>query len=183
MNPAALYHLLPSPLSGDTLYPLNRLKELAPEIYRQHVAKYKNREELLERRIPFLDCLWNDVLHLSPVHPALIRNAKLKVGLTWPANGRAVCVVNPDHVGMTAQNTVIWHNEGTTAKSDLGATPHGFSPFLAASIPELSRLPEKTLDYYAESKRTAEPTFLFVGIPHILYRGAIRVEDTQVIVV
>ncbi len=29
----------------------------------------------MEQRIPILNCLWNDVLHFSPVHPAKIKQA------------------------------------------------------------------------------------------------------------
>jgi hypothetical protein len=183
MEPQSLYHFLPSPLIGDTIYPLNCLKRLDPELYHRHAAKYQGREELLQRRIPLLDCLWNDVLHLSPVHPALIRDAKLQLGLTWPPKGRAVCVVDPDSVGMTAQNTVIWRNDGTTRKTDLRITPDCFSPFSAHAVPELRHVPPQTLEYFAETKRTGEPTFLFVGISHILFLGAIKVRDTVVITV
>jgi hypothetical protein len=182
MHKPMLYHLMPSPLIGDTLYPLNRLKHLSPDTYRHQVAKYRGRDALLERRIPLLDCLWNDVLHLSPVHPALIRDAKLQAGLTWPAKGRAVGIVDPDRIGMTAENTVIWRNTDTT-KTDLRATPEGFSPFRTEDLADLRHLPAPTLRYFAEMKQTGEPTFLFVGIPHVLFLGAIRVDHITVITV
>jgi hypothetical protein len=168
MHKPMLYHLMPSPLIGDTLYPLNRLKHLSPDTYRQRAAKYRGRDELL---------------HLSPVHPALIRDAKLQVGLTWPAKGRAVGIVDPDRIGMTAENTVIWRNAETTKSSDLRAAPEGFSPFRTEDLADLRHLPAPTLRYFAEMKQTGEPTFLFVGIPHILFLGAIRVDDITVITI
>ena len=48
------------------------MKDQHPAVYEEHVKKYKGRERLLRREIPLLNCLWNDVLHISPIHPQLV---------------------------------------------------------------------------------------------------------------
>jgi hypothetical protein len=182
MQARALYHLMPEPMIGDRLYPLNTLKHLAPEAFEKHRKKYDGRESLLDRQIPPLHCRWNDVLHLSPVHPALIREAKRKLGLFWPAKGRQVGVVCPEQLGMTSENTVIWPFNDTR-KVALHTTAEPFLPYDPVLLDDLSEVPDRTIRYLEEAAQTDAPTFLFVGIPHILFRGTIRREDITVITV
>ncbi len=182
MQTTALYHLMPQPMIGDRLYPLNALKALAPEVFERHRKKYEGRESLLERRIPPLNCLWNDVLHLSPVHPALIRDAKLQLGLPWPAKGRQVGVVHPEKLGMTSENTVIWPFD-KTEKVSLRAPAEPLLPYDPALLEDLRQIPDRTIRYLEEARRTGEPTFLFVGIPHVLFRGSISRRHIAVITV
>jgi len=52
------------------------------EIYQQAISKYEGREELLKLVIPTLNCLWNDVVFLSPLHPHKHYEAYSKIGFT-----------------------------------------------------------------------------------------------------
>lgn len=65
-----LYHLLlrGKHLRDDMLYTLNDLKAKHPDLYDLNVAKYSERLQILEHRIPQLDCGWSDVVFLCPVH-------------------------------------------------------------------------------------------------------------------
>lgn len=63
-----VYHRYPEGLQGSYLHPLNKLRTKLPELYRREVQKYTGREHLMQQRVPLLECLWNDVLHFSPVH-------------------------------------------------------------------------------------------------------------------
>jgi hypothetical protein len=182
MDVRALCHLMPSPMIGETLYPLNTLKHLAPEAYERHRQKYEGRESLLERPIPPLNCLWNDVLHLSPAHPALMRDARRKLGLPWPAKGRQVGIVDPEKLRITVENTVISLNRDTR-KVALRKSAEPFLPFDAALLGDLAQMPDRAIRYLKNIKRTGEPAFLFVGIPHVLYRGTIQLSDITVITV
>ena len=177
---ARLYHLLPDDLRGDVLHPLNRLEDLHPDVHARHVRKYRGREVLQERRVPELDCLWNDVLHLSPVHPALIRDAKLSLGLGWPKGGRAVVAIDPERHGLSADNTVVWLSPARE-KGDFRASAEDYAPYSAAFVEASTHLPERTLDHFRSAKANGHPTFLFVGIPHILHRGSINLRNADVI--
>ncbi len=79
-NSGRLYHRVPDPMFGEILYPLNRLAEINPALASAHAEKYRGRENLMAVRLAILDCLWNDALHLSPVHPAKIKTALLESG-------------------------------------------------------------------------------------------------------
>ena len=177
---ARLYHLLPDDLRGDALHPLNRLKDLHPDAHAWHMRKYRGREVLLERRVPGLDCLWNDVLHLSPVHPALIRDAKRGLGLGWPEGGRAVAVIDPERHGLTPDDTMVWLSPARE-EGDLRASAEDFAPYSPSFVEANAHLPERTLAHYRSAKANGHPTFLFVGVPHILHRGAIDLREVEVI--
>ncbi len=75
-----LYHWVPDDMIGDTLYPLNILKHTHPDLYTKKVSKYIGREKVMDQIIPILDCLWNDVLHFTAVHPKDVKDALIKAG-------------------------------------------------------------------------------------------------------
>src|ERR1700686_2894979 len=79
-----LYHRVPKDMAGDSLYPLNQLKATMPEIYAEKIKKYRDREYLLEDVIPILNCKWNDVLHLTAVHPQKLLAALKSTGHNPP---------------------------------------------------------------------------------------------------
>src|SRR3990167_3249343 len=64
-----LYHVVPPNMEGSILYPLNKLKKKDQASYASQMQKYEGREQLLKYQVPILDCLWNDVLFLTAVHP------------------------------------------------------------------------------------------------------------------
>jgi hypothetical protein len=70
---AYLYHAVPEKMKGRILYPLNALKNKYPKIYSHEIKKYIGRGRVLSIRIPKMDCLWNDVIHLSPIHPRKVK--------------------------------------------------------------------------------------------------------------
>ena len=73
-----VYHMIPPLMRGNVLYPLNQLKEVYPELYKEQVEKYNGREWVRKGQILPLNCMWGDVLHLSAVHPAEIQKALLE---------------------------------------------------------------------------------------------------------
>ena len=75
-----LYHRVPDDMKGSILYPLNQLRNVYPSLYAAKAASYKNREAVMQARIPILDCLWNDVIHFSPVHPSKIQRSRAEAG-------------------------------------------------------------------------------------------------------
>lgn len=79
-----LYHWVPKDLQGDTLFPLNTLKEKYPDLYKKEASKYVGREQIMQDVLPILNCLWNDVLHFSAVHPSLVKEALFESGRTKP---------------------------------------------------------------------------------------------------
>ena len=173
-----LYHLVPRNFAGDTLYPLNVLRKKLPAVYEAHARKYEGREALLQRRIPILDCLWNDVLHFSPVHPRAIRDAYNAAGGTWKP--RRWFEVAPLSCGFDARNTVVYEYP-LRERGDFTLRADDFSPFNHELLDEMTTLPEGTAAHYAEALAAGRPVFVFHLIPHVLHRGSIERDRVAVI--
>jgi len=163
-----LFHFVPSPMAGTVLYPLNELKQLEPEIWRREVAKYDGREQLLEMPIPPLGCLWNDVLHLSIVHPREIV-AELEAAGVEPLRRR---FFEFDAGVFDPERTVIFLNRPTdvAARSD----DSQWLPFESANLDRLVELTEPTRRYNRECAMRRERPRLFAHLPHVFYRGALE---------
>jgi hypothetical protein len=79
-----IYHALPEQMIGNELIPLNQMRPSYPELSEKYLQKYKGREEILDRKIPLLDCLWNDVVQFLPVHPQKVFELQMELGVTGP---------------------------------------------------------------------------------------------------
>src|SRR4051812_1672589 len=76
-----IYHGVPEPMIGTQLIPLNQMQTSMTAIRDKNLEKYKGRKEVLERRIPLLDCLWNDVVQFLPLHPQKVFELQRELGL------------------------------------------------------------------------------------------------------
>lgn len=173
-----VYHFVPHNLRGSVLYPLNVLKYKFPNLYSNQVKKYKRREKLLEVKIPYLECLWNEVLHFSPVHPVQIRDALLEEGFNkYPIRWFEI---DPIALNFNSQNTVIYLAP-PKEWLDFSKTSSEFIQFSNIRLEELSTLPSATVAHYKTAKQKAEKPFLFHRVPHVLYRGIINLEQVKII--
>lgn len=172
-----LYHQVPKDQQGSILTPLNQLRASNPELYEMGAAKYKEREHIMERRIPILDCLWNDVLHLSPVSPTDLKSALLEAGMQekeW-----SFYQIDPGILDPTNTVTYLHKNIDQMAVPDVSE----FVPFRFKDLPELSQIPETTKQYWKEQYDGGVKPLIFLGIPHILYKGSIDVSVTEIVTV
>jgi hypothetical protein len=166
-----VYHLQPRTLRGNVLYPLNQLKHIYPDLYAKHREKYQGREPVTERRIPLLNCQWNDVVFFSNVHPETIRDGFLQTGHLWKP--QTWYQVDTIVAGFTARNTVIYQPNAEQAKGDYSLAPEQFTPFEPNQIAPQHQLPAHTLDYYAQCYQEKRPVLAWHGLPHILHQGAV----------
>ncbi len=172
-----VYHLKHRQLHGDYLRPLNELQQLAPEIHAAQVKKYRGREVLQERRVPYLDCLWNDVLFFSSVHPRHIRDGFIAAGQQWP--GLEWFAADTVALQFSPENTVVFTSAMTRKKGEFGIDKSEFRPFQPEMLPSLREMRQVTLDYYKEAAAAEEPLFAWHGLPHILHRGRIAFDDLR----
>lgn len=173
-----IYHLVPKNFTGTVLYPLNELMKHHPEVYTTHIKKYEGRQVLLERKIPILNCLWNDVLHFSPVHPQKIRAALFEAGfeiktLQW-------FEINPESIGINTQNTMIYLSP-KREQGDFSVQVKDFELYEPKKLAEMSDIPAETMAHFKEAKEKKEQPFLFNHIPHVLFRGMLETENVKVI--
>ena len=172
----SLYHIKPNDMKGDTLYPLNCLKNIYPRKYKKEVKKYQDRKFVTEYKIPTLNCLWNDVLHLVTVPPSKIKNAYEQAGgdistLEW---------YKIDLNQIDVENTAVYLYSQKDKENVLVA--NDFEPFDPKKIDTYKKIPKETINYYKKKISNNEKPLLFHGIPHILYKGTIDVSRSEVTV-
>lgn len=158
-------------MQGEALYPLNELKNVYPDRYEVEKSKYEGREAVMRQRIPFLNCLWNDVLHLTAVHPRDIKEA-----LSTERNFKAF-VINPHSLDMEKTVVYLYQYKDTALKMN----KKNFTQYNPDSIEQYAQLPEATKEYYQEMKQKGERPLLFVRVPHILYKGSIDTSDLEIV--
>ena len=169
-----IYHEIPENMCGSVLYPLNILKEKYPEIYNEHVKKYEGREELMNLIIPKLNCLWNDVIHLSAIHPQVIKDALREAG---GRKNYTVRCYQIDPQLLDPEKTIVY----------LYSTPvveifdNQVMEFKPDEISKYSSVPPAAMQYYKETYATQKGPFPFHLTPHILYKGSIDTTDLPII--
>jgi hypothetical protein len=172
-----VYHRVPVNLIGSVLYPLNQLKQVYPGVAAFQFKKYQGREAVLSVRIPRLNCLWNDVLHFSPVHPTKIKAAMEETGHT--TGSRRWRYFEVDAAFLSPSNTVIWeyreHHHPHLLIDESECLP--FQPHLLDKFTEVG---DWTRRYYAEVKPGAR-VLPYVGISHVLCKSHLKVEGVKII--
>ena len=165
-------------MRGAVLYPLNRLEGIYPDLYEEWKQNYVTRPDIAALRIPPLDnCLWNDVLHMSPVHPARLKAALAKAGHELHPEWRAffqidASLLDPVSAVLYHMKEIFWSGrfDIDEASLKLGSECEAFRPELLES---LSEIPELTRNHYASVQQSEGHPLYFLGIPHILYKGEI----------
>ncbi len=171
-----LYHWVPEKMVGNVLQPLNTLREAHPDLYMEYVKKYEGREALLKTKAPILGCLWNDVLHLTPVNPQEILKTYRDTGLrTRKMNFFRI----PDS-SLRQENLVIYKHT-KRANDDWSADPTEFLPYSSATVKKFTPFPEAAREYFEREKTAGRRPLFFGFVPHVLYKGNIDVSNCETI--
>lgn len=173
-----LYHRVPDDLEGDTLHPLNQLRVALPHIFEKEMRKYEGREALTRVKIPFLNCLWNDVLHLTAVPPYEIKQALIEAGRR-PDFEMKYFQIDSDM--LEVENTVIYLYTQSSFQ-DISEKKN-FRLYDPTKVSEYSEVPQKTKDYYKELIDEGKKPLLYYLIPHILYKGSIDTKNLKIVTV
>jgi len=165
---------------GNILYPLNTLKEISKETYEFYASKYMGRETLMEQKIPVLNCLWNDVLHCSPIDLRIIYKALIRTGHKVRKNEFFKIPI-----GLLKNIKFVKYKFDKEffdrEKKAYVLTTEDIEPLTIGSYRELNELPNKTIEWYkwcAENNKGIH--LLFRYIPHILVKGNIPIKEVDV---
>ncbi len=161
---------------GTTLYPLNELKYIYPDLYSTTIEKYRGREELLEREVKNLNCRWNDVLHLTAVPPEKIKESLLRAGVNY---NESSWFKIPVEILAKEKITVFTYN---IAKSDVYDVLE-YETFDLIRMPVYQTIPNETIEYYKEDLSLGKDPLTFHLIPHILYKGTLDVSRIEIITI
>lgn len=171
----SLFHTVPDRMVGTVLYPLNELEQVDRAAWERERAKYDGREQVLDVRVPPLECLWNDALHLSPVHPGEIVAELRAVGLE-PLRSRFFEI---DAAALDAARTVVFANRRVSSSDAIDASQ--WLPFQPAGLPALAGFDEASRRYYRECAEAGRRPLLWGYLPHVLHRGALDTRDLSII--
>ncbi len=163
-------------MKGDTLYPLNILKDKYPEIYASGIEKYKGREQVMEWFIPNLNCFWNDVIHLTALHPKIVKEALVEAG--YKGNYITRCYEIDPSI-LTVENTIVYlyKSEPEDGKFD----PENFVEFKPKDIEQYAIIPQSTKEHYKRSIENGKMPLTFAWVPHIFFKGSVDVKDLNIV--
>lgn len=143
------------------------------EIRDKNLEKYGEREEILKRRIPLLDCLWNDVVQFLPLHPQKVFELQHELGLipsVPPYNFYEI-----DLTTLDPSKTVVFF------KTALGEENIEVKWLSEVDFDSLQEIPEATAAYYKTLIGAGELPFNYQFIPHIVYKGSVDIANTIII--
>ncbi len=164
-------------MHGSVLHPLNTLKDTHPDLYLAKTEKYKDRQHVMQKFIPTLECVWNDVLHLTAVHPAELKKVLIESGMK-PGEAKFYQI---DPTLLDPKLTTVYLFKEKTEEGDM--KPENFTDYDPTNLELHSIIPHATKEYYKDMVRKGQRPMTFVGIPHILHKGSIDISDLPVITV
>jgi len=176
----SIYHMCPSEMVGDVLYPLNTLGQLYPFVYEREIIKYQDHpdcQDLQARRIPKLNCLWHDVVHCSGIHPNLLYRALQERELP----------VRPGRTFFQIPLTSLQEGQAVVLQTSIRDKPS--APIDDAAVNwldftayrELTQVPPDALEWYDQLTLLKRAIGLFVGVPLILVHAPISIKQARVI--
>ena len=171
----SLFHAVPEQMVGTVLYPLNELAQVDRAAWRRERAKYDGRERVLDVRVPPLECLWNDVLHLSPVHPADLV-AELRAAGLEPLRRRFFEI---EAGGLDAARTVVFVNRRASGSGGIDVSQ--WLPFDPDALPALAGFNEASRRYYRDCAAAGKRPRPWGYLPHVLHRGALDIRDVPIV--
>lgn len=183
-----VYHRRSNNFKGEWIFPLNLMPSIEgfSEIYAQSVSKYTGREFLLSLVIPTLNCLWNDVIFLSPVHPHKHYEEYTKIGFS-PINVQFYQI--PVSI-LEDKRLTVWKwlsNKKYAPDDPIHNSLESYCSFDFALYQEMDDLPEDTKEFYRSNFDpeipTKYPPFNWYRIPHILCQDPINITDPRITII
>lgn len=144
-----------------------------PELIDKYLEKYKGREEILERRIPLLDCLWNDVVQFLPFHPQKVFELQVEMGLIPKLPHYKFFEI--DLGLLDPKKTVIFFKD---APGEENVSVKWLGEVDLSSIQEV---PPATVAYYRTLVGTGELPFNYQFIPHVVHMGTVDISNAMII--
>jgi hypothetical protein len=168
-----IYHGVPVHMVGTVLQPLNAMQQSKPELYAKYLQKYQGREAVMQKRIPLLDCLWNDVVQFLPLDPERIFEQQVVMGFIPEVPAYKFFEI--DLQALDPDKTVVYFK---TAPGEEHVSVQWLRDVDFAS---LQLIPPATVDYYQSLVGSAELPFNYQFVPHLLYLGEVDVTAAPIV--
>lgn len=129
----------------------------------------------MEQQIPTLDAKWNDVLHLTAVHPSEVKKALIEAGakppeMEWYRMPKSL---------IRGDAAIVYSGESPSGQ----ITNEETVQYSEEDLASYAQFPDKTRQYYKDEIAAGRRSLLFHGVPHILYKGVINVGNLEKIIV
>jgi hypothetical protein len=180
MTRGSVYHFKPLDMTGNVLFPLNRLRETHPEIYSKAATKYVGRESLMSEVIPGLNCLWNDVLHLSPIHPQRIVDCWKQHGLIEHTriSERKIEVYEIPVELLLENNTVYFQSQNTTF-GDFSKSGDKYWAFKQGSYREQMDVEKTQIEVWQRDHQAGRRFLWYSHTTHILAQQNVDISECK----
>ena len=165
-------------MMGDVLYPLNELKKYHPETFDSHAKKYKGREALMERQVPSLNCLWNDVIHLSPINPQIILDIWEEHGLKTLDKEFPTYKIPVEEL---KGEKLIYFDPQVYQYGNFEFSEKQVRPFVMEEYEELDTVSQQQIDVWKKDRSEGRQMFWFSHTTHVLYQGAVDISNAEII--
>ena len=167
------YHGVPENMIGTKLVPLNEMESVDGKLKTEYSKKYKGREEIMQRRIPLLNCLWNDVVQFLPLHPKKIFEIQKSLGLISEIPDYSYYEIESSYFDPT--KTAIYF------KYAPGEENSETKWLKDVNLADIQEVPQATIDYYKSLVATGEMPFNYQFVPHVVHRGKIDISDCRIV--
>jgi hypothetical protein len=176
-----VYHLVPNPMFGTRLYPMNSLRDIYSEAYDLAVQKYQWRTSFIEMVIPRLNCRWNDILHFTIIHPHDIYQELKDAGYEL---GRPTFFFEVPLEHLLNSPHALYHTplplmKGRPFSKENQAPELIIDPNMVQLPGEIDlnypTFPAATREYFKFEHANGRSPLLFNGLPHFLLQAPLQV--------
>ncbi|PKR76712.1 group-specific protein [Halalkalibacillus sediminis] len=175
--------MVPKELKGEQLIPLNEMKTIDRRLYNQYTKKYiqhPERKKLLTQKIPKIDCLFNDVVHLSPIHPNMIYKSLKEMGIQLDDDMEFYQI--PVEQLRPNVNVYYLFKKSNYLSSSIDITPFDIRLLDVGQYDELLTVPNETIHFYQNGYTKDDPQFaMFHYIPHVFSLGNINLQNVETV--
>lgn len=170
------YHLLKDGFIGDTIYPLNLLKDIYPEIYSFETKKYIGREKLMEVRNPILSCLWNDVIQFTCLDPRLTLGAIKKIAPK--REGKKYKIFSLDLKKIDSTKACLFTPSENLVQHE--HQDHQYEAFDLGHFENLTCVPAEQIDRWKHNIENNNPLLLWSRTRHFFYKCPVDLSEGEI---
>jgi hypothetical protein len=166
--------MVPDRIVGKELVTLEMIRQ-HDELYVHHTRKYKGREHVMSHKIPPLNCTANQVLNFTAIHPKKVDRALKEAGFAEGLLKRKWFKINPKLLNPDMAAVFLY-------RRDLPIEDAGnYKGYEIRELNSYNTLSKETIQYYKEKRTQGIRPLLFHLVPHILYKGTLKISDLEVI--
>jgi hypothetical protein len=194
MSEIFFYHLVPQDFQGKNIMPLNDMKQGMSDLFLDKSQKYNGREWILNRKIDVLDCLWNDVVHMCAVDPAVLKSTMREQGLIKVSRTKQkyfkipLSKLNMDKLCIFYINEESYDLVDVITDENVKDLRGTIEPYETFELFDISKnafygtINILTKKYFNFVSRSANKNFMpYQFVPHVLYKGDIDIRGLGIV--